>query len=451
MSKKNQNQYDLTQGTILNKLLLVALPIMGTQLMQMAYNLTDMFWLGRVGSVAVAASGTAGMYLWLSQAFLMVGRMGAEIGVSQFLGKKDKDTARKYSQTSLFIAVVLGILFAAAMVLFRHPLIRFFPIQDPEVASQAAIYLAVTGLGIPATFISGVIMGTYNASGNSRIPFFINAVGLVLNIVFDPLLIFTFDLGITGAALATSMAQIVVALLFLISIKFSKSRPFEKYYFWTKPDSTYVRKIFIWSTPVAVESMFFTFLSMIISRFVAEWGTLAMAVQRVGSQVESLSWLIGGGFSSAITAFIGQNYGARKWERIHNGYRISIRAMLVWGAAITIILSLGAPYFYGLFLPEPEAIQMGTVYLRILAVCQIVACLEYDSAGAFRGIGKTIPPSIVSITGNVLRVPLVYFLSQTRLGLDGIWWGITLGAMIRSIWMFLWYNIMARKLPQKNE
>lgn len=450
MSAANEKKFDLTEGPILNKLLLVAVPIMGTQMMQMAYNLTDMFWLGRVGSVAVAASGTAGMYLWLSQAFLMIGRMGAEIGVSQSLGRRDKKTACTYAQNALFLAAVLGIIFAALMIAFRNPLIGFFQIKDHEVVSQSVVYLVITSLGIPATFISGMVTGTFNAFGNSKIPFFINGTGLIINMVLDPLLIFTFDMGIAGAAIATILAQIIVAVLFLVSMKVVKNRPFEKFDIIAKPDSKVIKQIFAWSIPIALESMFFTMLSMIISRFVAAFGTSAMAAQRVGSQVESLSWLIGGGFASAVTAFMGQNFGANKWKRIHKGYRISSQAMLIWGGFITVVLLLGGQALIGAFLSDPEAVKMGASYLKILAVCQIVACLEYNSAGAFRGIGKTIPPSLVSIASNAMRIPLIYVLSNTSLGLDGIWWGITIGSVVRSLWMLGWYVAMARKMPKED-
>jgi len=448
MDTVSNEKFDLTQGPILNKLLLVAVPIMGIQVMQMAYNLTDMYWLGKLSSKAVAASGTAGMYLWLSQAFLMIGRMGAEIGVSQSLGKRDKKAAYQYSQTSFLIAVVLGVVFSFIMIIFRNPLIGFFNIQDGAVAEDAAFYLVITSIGIPATYISGVIAGTFNASGNSRVPLYVNTIGLIINMILDPLFIFTFDLGIAGAAAATSFAQVIVGILFVGSIKLIKSRPFESFKIFVKPAKRYVRMILIWTIPIVLESMFFTMLSMIISRFIVAFGTEAMAAHRVGSQIESLSWLIGGGFASAVTAFIGQNYGAGKWERIHKGYRISIRAMFVWGILVTLILLFGGRVLFGLFLSEPEVLDIGVNYLRILAVCQVVACLEYNSAGAFRGIGKTVPPSVVSISGNVLRIPLVYFLSQTSLGINGIWWGISLGAVIRSLWMFIWYVLTSRELPK---
>jgi len=107
------NTFDLTQDPILKKILLVALPIMGTQLMQMTYNLTDMFWLGRMENsvTAVAASGLAGMFMWLGMSLLMIGRMGSEIGTSQNLGRGEIETARGYAQDAARMALVLGALY----------------------------------------------------------------------------------------------------------------------------------------------------------------------------------------------------------------------------------------------------------------------------------------------------------------------------------------------------
>jgi len=107
------DKYNLVEGSIVNKLFFVAAPIVITQLFQMAYNLTDMFWLGRLSSDAVAASGTAGLFIWLSYAFFLFGRMGAEIGVSQNLGRGDKETARRFAQNAVIIGVALGIAVAA--------------------------------------------------------------------------------------------------------------------------------------------------------------------------------------------------------------------------------------------------------------------------------------------------------------------------------------------------
>ena len=449
MEKEKSSKSNLTEGSILDKLLFIAIPIMGTQVIQMAYNMTDMFWLGRLGSNAVAAAGTAGMFLWLSMTFNMFGRMGAEIGVSQNLGRNDVETAKEYGQSSLTISLILGILFTLFLIVFRNQLVGFFDIQEEEVVAMTVEYLVYVSLGIPFSFVSGAAMGIANGSGNSRLPFFISIIGLVINVVLDPYLIFNMNMGVAGAAIATVLAQSVVCVIALWALKKHSSRPFDNFKLFKISNRAVIKQIFVWATPIAVESFLFTFLSMFISRFIAVFGAGAMASQRIGSQIESLSWLIAGGFSSALTAYIGQNFGALKWPRIHQGFKISMGIMSVWGIIVTIVLYFLGGTIFALFLPgEPEVIEMGANYLRILAVCQFVSCLEGISSGAFRGMGKTTIPSVVSATSNFGRVIAAYFLHKTSMGLDGIWWAVAIGAFVRGAWMFAWYMISSGKLPK---
>ncbi len=436
---------DLTEGDIVKKLLWVAVPIMGTQLIQMTYNLTGMFWLGLVSSDLVAASGTGGLFIWLSMAFLLIGRMGAEIGVSQNLGRGDTEAAKSFSQNATLIAVVLGVLYGLLLAVANVPLVSFFNIGDPYVVNATEDYLRIMGAFMPFFFVGNAMLGAFNGAGNSRMSFYCTTVGLVLNMVLDPIFILWFDWGIKGAAYAAVIAQAVVCTMFFIAIKKSKGRPFTEYTYFKKPDLDKIKQIFKWSTPIGLESMFFTLLTMIVSRFVAEFGVDAMAVQRIGAQIESLSWLIAGGFGSAVTAFVGQNYGSGKWDRIHKGFRISSGLMTVYGVAITLILFFGGKYLFFIFVREPEIIAMGADYLKILAVCQIVACLEGVGSGSFRGTGRTMPPSISSIISNVIRVPLCYCLGQTSLGLNGIFWGVAISAFIRSSVIYVWYYLSARK------
>lgn len=438
MSREAVQKYDLTTGGIAGKLFLVAIPIMGTQLMQMAYNLTDMFWLGRVGSDVVAASGTAGMYLWLSQGPLFIGRMGAEIGVAQCLGQEDEASAKRFSHNALVLATVLGVLFGAMLLLLHTPLIGFFNLREQHVASDAATYLFITAIGVPATYLSGAVAGTFNGSGNSRTPFFIQALGLTTNMILDPLLILTVGWGIVGAAVATVIAQILVCVISLLMLRWNRFSPFSSFRFLERPHMETIRQIVRWSTPVCFESMLFTILSMMTSRFIAAFGADAIAAQRVSTQVESLSWLIAGGFSTAVTAYVGQNYGAGKWDRVKAGYRMSVLLMLAWGIIVTLILIFLGETLFRLFLQEPHLVALGVRLLKILAVCQISGTLEAAAAGFFRGMGRTIPPSVVSITGNALRVPLAYVLSLTSLGVEGVCWGISIGAIVRGFWIFFW-------------
>jgi len=447
------DKYNLVEGSIVNKLFFVAGPIIITQVFQMAYNLTDMFWLGRLSSDAVAASGTAGLFLWLSMAFFMFGRMGAEIGVSQNLGKGDKETARTFALSSIHVAVAFGIIIAAVFMTFNNLFIGFFGIQEAHVASDAGEYLAIVSLGLPFIFTTAAVTGIFNGAGNSRMSMLVNGFGFMLNMVLDPLLIFTAGLGIHGAAVASVIAQSLSAGLAVYVLKRSKNRPFERISLFARPNLNVIKQIFKWVTPVSLESFLFTTLTMMLTPLVAYYGAGALATVRVGSQIESLTWLIAGGYAAALTAFTGQNFGAGKWTRISKGFRISTVIMSSWGLMVAILLYFGGGALYRIFIPnEPEVVAMGIHYLQILAFVQVPACLEGVAAGIFRGMGKTVPPSISSITSNIMRVVLAYgFVYFTDLGLTGIWIAVAISAAVRGIWIVLWYLIYSRKTPKTDE
>lgn len=430
---------------MLKTLVLLALPIMLSQLIQMAYNLVDMFWLSKVGNDAVAASGTAGMFMWLSSGVLMISRIGAEIGVSQSLGSKKPDEAKKYAENAVWLAAVTGVFFMLLLLVFRHQLIGFFNIVDPAVRDDSVLYLTVVAIGIPFTYITSVIAGCFNAAGNSRSTLFMTSIGLVVNIILDPIMIFALDMGVMGAAAATAIAQILTAVISVIFMLKSKWRPIDKFKFILKPDTKYLKLISRWGVPVAVENILFCSFAMFTTRFEARFGTLAMAVSRIGSQIESITWMLGGSFGTALLSFIGQNYGAELWARIKSGVNAGLKFMVAYGAAITVILFFGAQLLFSVFASDTETIDLGVKYLRILSSCQIFMCIEAVASNAFKGTGRTKPPSIISICCNILRVVLAYLLSKTAMGLLGIWAAISIGAILRGSIMLVWYLISEKK------
>jgi len=450
MESTGNIKYNLTEGGIFKKLLLIAVPIMGTQFIQMAYNLTDLFWLGRVGSSAVAAAGAAGMYLWLSFGFLLIGRMGAEIGVSQHFGKGDKKSALAFSQNAMIIAAVLGLLFGLVQILFSRQLIGFFNFREKEVAAAGAQYILITGIPAPLTFVASVAIGTFNASGNSRTPFLFNGLGLVINVILDPIFIFVLGMGVKGAAIATIIAQTVSSSAILIALFVSKARPFERFSLRFRPEPGKITRLIKWALPPGLESILYCFLYMLCSRIEASFGADAVAVGKIGTQIESLSWLIGGGFGTALISFIGQNYGAGKWERIYHGLRISTVVMALWGSFITLLFIFFGGNIFSVFIPVPALISLGRHYLFIFAFAQLSMNLEAVASGAFKGTGRTIPPSLASIVSNMLTPLLAFIFSHTSLGILGVWVGATIATVIRGLWICVWY-ILTGKKPVKRE
>ena len=451
MNNSTIARQDLTKGPIFGTLMRLALPIAGSQVMQMMYNIIDMFWMGRIGSDALAATGTAGLFIWLSVGLMMIGKIGTEIGVSQARGKNDIQLAFRYARTGLYISILLGIIYSAFMFFLRKPLVGLFNFQEKNVADDMAVYMSIMAIGIPFTFISAAIGGSFSASGNTKIPFIINSIGLIVNMILSPIFIFVLGLGIRGAALTSIFSQISVALVLLITVKHFKNRPFEIYHFLKINEiipsikSNLSRQIFKWTIPIFLETTFFCLLTMITSRFEISFGAYAAAMSRIGSQVESLTWLIGTGFGSALLVFVGQNYSAGQKERITLGVKYATRFMVGWGLFVSLILFFGGGLIFSIFLPDPSLRGIGIIYLRILAVCQIPVNLESVFGNAFKGKGRTIIPSVCNIVSNIIRVFLAYILSKTSLGLFGIWIAVSLSACLRGIWVIIWYIIAERR------
>ena len=428
----------------------LAIPIIATSFVQMAYNLTDMIWVGRVGSGAVAAVGTAGFFTWLANAIILIPKVGAEVGVAQAIGRKDIADAKSYIRHSLQLIVLLSVLYGIGLVVFRHPLVGFYRLGE-SIESAARTYLVIVSLGMVFFAINPIFTAIFNGSGDSTTPFRINVIGLVMNIILDPLLIFGLGpiprLGTAGAAIATVIAQLIVTLVFVWE---AKKRPelFAGLNLRSKPDRPHLKRIVNLGFPVALQSGFFTLIAMAIARILAQWGPLPIAVQQVGSQIESISWMTAGGFQTAMSAFIGQNYGAKKWERVSKGYFVGLGIVSILGLFAAFLLIFGASPLFSLFIPEQEAIAHGVVYLRILGVSQLFMCIEIVTAGAFIGHGKTFPPSIVGIGVNLLRIRMALILSTTSLGLDGVWWAISISSIFKGLVLSAWHLGYLRTHPE---
>lgn len=443
--KKN---VDLLHGPVLPSLTKLALPIMATSLIQMAYNLTDMIWIGRVGSNAVASVGAAGMYMWLSNGLVALTKMGGQVNTGYALGAGQTKAAAEYTSNAMKLSAFLGLLYGLICAVFSSPLIGFFKLNSPEVIQDAERYLQITCGFVIFSFLNQTFTGIFTAMGNSKAAFLATTSGLIVNIFLDPALIFGIGpfpkLGVMGAAIATVIAQLIVTLLFLYYVK-KDEIIFCHVKLSDKLNIQCIKSILKIGFPTSIQNMMFTGISMIIARLIASYGDAAVAVQKVGSQIESISWMTADGFAAAVNSFIAQNHGAGNKTRIRKGYTCSMGVVLIWGIFCTVLLVFCPAPIFKVFITEEAILPLGIDYLVILGYSQLFMSVEITTAGAFSGYGKTIPPSIIGIIFTAIRIPLAYALSCTALGLNGIWWSITISSILKGTLLLAWFLVFLKK------
>lgn len=429
---------NLTKGPILKTLTKLAIPIMASYFIGTLYNITDMAWIGQLGSKAVAGVGVGGMFTWLSQGLSSIARMGGQVQVAQCIGRGDREKAHGYAQVAIQLAFYMGLIFALISLIFVHPMVGFFNLTDPEAYSAAVSYTRIACGLIVFSFLTVTLTGLYTAQGDSQTPFWANLIGLATNMILDPILILgpgPFPkLGVIGAAIATVTAQfIVMGIMVLGVMRQKKENVLKGIRLAAVIPGSYLKGICQIGIPSGIQDMTYCFISMILTRMVSGFGAEALATQRVGGQIESISWHTADGFAAALNAFTAQNYGACKMDRVKKGYRASLLTVGVWGLLVTAIFVFAPNTIARIFFHEPKAIAIAVSYLIIIGLSEAFLCVEITTIGAISGLGKTHLCSIISILFTSMRIPLAIVLGNTSLGLDGIWWALSSTTMIKGI------------------
>lgn len=429
----------LTEGPIFKALIELALPIMASSFLGTVYNITDMAWIGILGAKAVAAVGVGGMYLWLSQGLSTLARVGGQVHVAQCFGKGKKEEAASYAGAALKLTLLFAVFFSALCLIFTGPLVAFFRLGDAETVTRAVTYLRIAGGLVVFSYLNVVLTGLYTAQGNSKTPFFANFSGLLVNLIMDPVLIL--GIGIfprldeAGAAFATVGAQAVVTIVFAVDIvrKKDTENVLGRLNLLGKTEKRFYKGIFKIGGPAAVQGTVYCGISMILARMAAGFGAAAVAVQRVGGQVESLSWNTADGFGVAMNAFCGQNYGAGKLDRVKEGYRLSVWTMGLWGSFILLVFLLFPHTLSSVFFHEKEVVEISVDYLIAIGFSEPFMCVELMTVGALSGLGKTKLCSVISISLTAARIPLAVLLCSLSLGLNGIWWAMSVSSICKGI------------------
>jgi putative MATE family efflux protein len=436
---------DLTEGPITPTIFRLAWPVVISMFVETARGIANMFWVGKLGAVDLAAVVSATFLTWFIYVLSDVISVGTVALVARYVGAKDEAKASFVARQAYVFAIMSSLLLAIFMILaggrYAFDLMR----TEPEVTRLGINFVRIVFAGTTFLFLIETFGACFRGSGDTKTPMKVLLIGLGLHIILDPFLIFGIGpfprMETSGAALATVLSEGVAATIYVFLIIRGKL----KFRFSLFPkfnlNLSTVKRILNIGLPLSASGIIFIVVYILLNKVTATFGTEALAALGIGNRMESLSFLTCFGFSQAAAALVGQNLGAKKPERAEKCAWRTVHIVVLITGFISVMFVLFPRWISSFFISDPKVVTIAIDYLRILALSQVFMALEIVLEGSFSGAGNTVPPMTVSIPGSVLRVPLAYLIAILwGVGPNGVWWAITLTTIAKGITLAFWFK-----------
>ncbi|MDO5422663.1 MAG: MATE family efflux transporter [Eubacteriales bacterium] len=441
MKQNSQTTNQITEGSIWKPLLLFFFPIVLGTLFQQLYNTVDAVVVGRfVGKEALAAvGGSSGQIINLVVGFFVGLSSGASVIISQFYGAKDAVNLNRTLHTALAFSIIGSIVVTLAGLFATPTLLRLMNTPE-ELMADSKLYLQIYFSGILFIFIYNVGSAILRAVGDSKRPLYYLIVCCVLNVVLDIALIVLFGMGVAGAAIATLASQAVSSILILRRLAISQ----EMYRFEFRQLRIYKKellRILKIGLPAGFQSAMYAVTNIIIQAALNSFGTDCVAAWAAFGKIDALCWMIMGAMGISVTTFVGQNYGARKFDRMKKSVSIGLGFSLVFSVAIAAVFLVFGDRLFLLFTAEDSVIKIGMIMLRNMAPYYWMFVFVEILSGALRGTGDVLIPTIITSLGVcVIRILWIIFVLPMRNTVETVMftypltWSVTALAFLIYYW-----------------
>ena len=402
---------DMTVGKPLSNLASFSIPLLIGNFAQQMYNTVDSIVVGKyVGDNALAAVGASGPILNLLILLFVGISTGAGIMVAQYYGAKKKEELSRTVGSCMALILASSVIVMIIGPLCARPLITLLDTPD-TVADMAVSYLVIIFLGILGSGAYNIISGILRGMGDSFYPLVFLIVACLLNIGLDLLFVCKFEMGVPGVAWATIIAQMVSGVLCVIRLLRMK----DTVQITRKsliPDRLLTGEIVRLGLPSGFTQAVFSMASIVVQKLTNSFGEMIMAVSVVVMRVDGFAMLPNFTFGIALTTFVGQNVGAGRMDRVHEGVRSGMRAGLAIAAALVAMILLGGRPLMGMFTQTQAVVDTSMHMMKILAVGYIAMAITQSLSGVMRGAGDTVTPMWISlVTTVVIRMPLAYLIA----------------------------------------
>ena len=404
----------MTVGAPRRVIVRFALPIFLSQLFQQLYNSVDSLIVGNfLGKEALAAVGSSGSLIFLLVSFVSGVAVGAGVVISRHFGAGDEDLVSRAIHTTVLGGVIAG-LFITVLGVSATPTLLCWMGTAEDVLPHSAAYFRWYFVGGLSIAMYNAFCNIMNALGDSRRPLIYLIISSVLNILLDLLFVGVLRYGVASAAVATTIAQTVSALLCLHHLC-DKDMPYRLEWAKLRIDARSLREILRCGVPSGVQNSVIGFANVLVQSNINSFGADAMAACGAYSKLEGFVFLPITCFSSALTTFVSQNLGAGLYDRAKAGARFGILAACLLAEGIGAILWLGAPVFIGLFNRQAEVVAIGVQQIRTEAFFYILLSFDHSIAGICRGAGKATVPMVIMLSiWCVLRIAYITIAMKLR-------------------------------------
>jgi len=431
---------DLTEGAIVNKILLFALPIMASNLLQQLYNAVDSVVIGQyAGAEALAAVGVSNPIMMLFNALFMGFSTGASIIVAQSFGAKNIEKLRQSINTTFSLAFTVGLAITVLGVVLCRPLLRLLNVPA-DVFDNAATYLTIIFIGTIGNVFFNYGSGILRGMGDSRWPLLALSISCFLNIVLDVWFVFGFGWGIAGVAWATIIGQTLSGIVLAVRIHRFGYGLRVSFVEMLRPDMEIIKTIIRLGLPSGLQQMVMSLGGVITQSFTNRFGAVFIAGNTVVQRVDGFVIMPLFGLSMSATTFVGQNMGAGKPERAKKGVNRIVQMVILIAIVMGVVMFFFGHYVARAFTTESDVIVIAKQGIQIVSFIYAFMGVDVTLSGAMRGAGIAVVPMITSITSNIIRIPLVYILAVIPHNYLGAFYTMATAMVLGSIMMILYYR-----------
>lgn len=384
----------ITEGVIWKQLLLFFFPILLGSFFQQMYNTVDTIIVGRfVGTGALAAVGASGPILSLINGFFLGVSTGATVILSQYCGASDREGISKALHTGIALALTLGLIITLMGIVLAPKILRL--IGTPESClDDAVLYCRILFGGAVFSMLYNMGSGILRAMGDSRRPMIFLMICCGVNIAADLVLVWGLHMGVAGAALATVLSQAFSAGLVLITLLRQKEEArleLRKIRF----HGRLLGSILQIGIPAGIQLMMFDFSNLIVQSSINSFGEAAVAAWVAFGKADGITWMISGAFGVSVTTFVGQNFGAQKYDRMRRSVWVCMGLSVTLVGALSVLEFTFREPLLGLFTTDPEVIAVGAEMMAKIVLFNAVFMPIEVFAGTMRGTGYALPPTII--------------------------------------------------------